>query len=61
MQNDYFVVKKKKYNIILTNRRRMDELMRMKREVEDNELWNMEKMIEDEEFVSDQNPSGAQN
>jgi hypothetical protein len=27
-----------KYNIILTNRRQMNELMRMKREVKNNEL-----------------------
>jgi hypothetical protein len=46
----------KKYNIILTNRRQEDELMRTKRQAEDTELWNIEKMIEDGELVSDRKP-----
>lgn len=50
-----------RYNIILTNRRREDELMRTKRKAEDNELWNTEKVIEDEELVSDHKSYGAQN
>lgn len=50
-----------KYNIILTNRRREDEVMRTKRKAEDNELWNTEKMIKDEELVSDKKLYGVQN
>jgi hypothetical protein len=48
-----------KYNIILNNRRREDQLIRAKRKTEDNEVWDAEKMIEDEELVSGQKPYSA--
>ena len=48
-----------KYNIILTDRRREDELIRAKRNAEDIEMWNTENLIEDEELVSDQMPYGV--
>ena len=42
-----------KYNIILTNRSRKNELRRTKRETENNELRNIKKMIKDKELISD--------
>jgi hypothetical protein len=42
-----------KYSIVLANRSREDELRKTKREAEDNELKDIEKMIEDKELVSD--------
>jgi hypothetical protein len=41
-----------KCNIILANRKREDETMRMKRKAEDNQLRETEKMIEDKELAS---------
>jgi hypothetical protein len=41
-----------KYNIVLANRRREDELRRTKHEAENNELKDIEKMIEDKKLVS---------
>lgn len=42
-----------KYNIILANRRREDELRRTKRGAEVDLLRKIEKMIEDKELASD--------
>ena len=50
-----------KYSIILANISREDELRRTKREAENNEPRDIEKMIEDKELVSDQKQCGAQN
>jgi hypothetical protein len=43
----------KKYSIILTNRRRENELRKTEREAEDNELRDIRKRIKDKELVSD--------
>ena len=50
-----------KYSIVLVKRNREDELMKTKREAEDNELRDITKTIKDKELVNDQKHYGVQN
>lgn len=68
-QRDYYTLKHKQIMIARDvedteqhiHRKGEDELRRTKREAENNELRDIEKMIEDKELVSDQKQCGAQN
>lgn len=50
----YYKGEDKKYNIILINKSYKNKLKRTKREIENNELRDIKKMIKDKELISNQ-------